>query len=196
MIFRALNIARWPLLCLFFISGCAASPDEAPSPQGYPQAYLDRLMPKEAAKTLSPQEAQGKKSFERVFSHLKSQDLGERITQSYAQSIYFNDTFRTVKKRDELITYLQKTADSTPVNSVHVLDVFSNGNDIYIKWKMSFTFHILGDEKRSHSIGISHLKLNSDGQIVLHQDFWDGVEGFYQHLPIIGGWIKNIREDL
>jgi hypothetical protein len=44
------------------------------------------------------------------------------------------------------------------------------------------------------SIGISHLRFNANNKIILHQDYWDSMQGFYQHLPIIGGvlrWIKN-----
>ena len=52
----------------------------------------------------------------------------------------------------------------------------------------------MGQDIDIQSIGISHLRFNADNKIIVHQDYWDSMQGFYQHLPIIGGvlrWIKN-----
>jgi hypothetical protein len=45
----------------------------------------------------------------------------------------------------------------------------------------------------SDTIGITHLRFDSDGRIVLHQDFWDASEGLYQHVPVLGSVIHRIR---
>jgi hypothetical protein len=45
---------------------------------------------------------------------------------------------------------------------------------------------------------MSHLRFNNEGKIILHQDYWDSMQGFYQHIPIIGGvlqWIKSGLEE-
>jgi len=42
--------------------------------------------------------------------------------------------------------------------------------------------------------GGSHLKLNADGQIEYHRDYWDAAEELYEKLPAVGSlmrWLKR-----
>ena len=45
----------------------------------------------------------------------------------------------------------------------------------------------------SDTIGITHIRFNDDGLVVLHQDFWDTGLGFYQHIPVLGRVVKTIN---
>ena len=43
-------------------------------------------------------------------------------------------------------------------------------------------------------MGISHLRFDTEGKIILHKDFWDAAGGLYEDLPVLGGgmrWIKS-----
>ncbi|AFI84308.1 hypothetical protein Q7A_1481 [Methylophaga nitratireducenticrescens] len=77
-----------------------------------------------------------------------------------------------------------------------VQDVARGEHDFYVRWIMRLQFTVMGKQVNSESIGISQLRFNKQGQIIFHQDFWDGVDGFYQHLPIIGYSLRKIREKL
>ena len=41
-----------------------------------------------------------------------------------------------------------------------------------------------------------HLRFNDAGQVVLHQDFWDSSQGFFEHVPILGAMIRWVRNRL
>ena len=43
---------------------------------------------------------------------------------------------------------------------------------------------------------MTQLRFNSDGLVVLHQDYWDSAGGFYDHLPVVGGLLAWIRSML
>lgn len=181
------------VLCVSTLSACSS----VAGPEGYPSHYLDAESQMESQSPNPAQStARAREAFDHVFGHFKSPDLAERIEDNYAEALFFNDTFRTIEERAELIEYLVDTAGKTPENHVDILSVASDGRDHYIRWRMRFTFKVYGKEYPTDSIGMTHVQLNEDGKIVLHQDFWDSVEGFYQHLPMIGYWIKRIRSNL
>lgn len=184
--------ALWLLL-----SGCAPK-SAVVGAAGYPSAYLvaaeqNTNPPKPLdVTTLSAQQAHALATFQHVFAHLPEADLAARIGDSYASNFYFNDTFKTLHQRGDLIAYLEATAAKAKVRMTP-LAVIGNGPDFYLKWYMEMEYQVMGETITSDSIGITQLRFNNHGKIVLQQDFWDGVEGFYQDLPFIGYWLKKIR---
>lgn len=185
------------LLALGVLSVTACS--TVAGPEGYPAQYLQIASSenRKAPDQIDPRSTErAREAFENVYAHFKSPDLAERIADSYASELFFNDTFRTIESRATLSDYLVSTAGKTPENRVEILSVASDGADHFVRWRMQFTFEVYGRTYHTDSIGMTHLQLNERGKIVMHQDFWDGVEGFYQHLPVIGYWVKRIRADL
>jgi len=148
----------------------------------------------EGSKLLDETEALN--GFIEVFNQAQHGDLASIIRQTYAEQLYFNDTFRTITDRNELINYMQQTGQKLDWLEVQVQDVAHSDQDIYVRWIMRMQFTVMGKKVNSESIGISQLRFNEHGQIILHQDFWDGVDGFYQHLPIIGYSLRKIRGKL
>ena len=108
----------------------------------------------------------------------------------------FNDTFRTFRDRKSLTAYLQKTGETVDKLNVEINDIARSGNDVYVRWSMYMQFSVLGKTVNSDSVGMTHLRFNEAGEIILHQDFWDGADAFYQHLPVIGMGIRQIRGQL
>lgn len=140
-------------------------------------------------------QSQALATFKNVFGHLNSPSLAGRIRESYAKQLYFNDTFKVLHQRKALVEYLTATAEKSSVN-VTPLAVIGSGNDYYITWCMEFRFTVWGEEKHSKSMGITHLRFNEKGEIILHRDFWDSAQGFYQYLPVVGWLIQSIRSNL
>jgi len=133
-----------------------------------------------------------------LYNQIKQIPLGDQIAKTYAEKLFFNDTIVTLRNRKDLLKYLQHTQQQLDSMSFEVLGVQEKGDDVFVRWTMHTRFTVMGQSRSIHSIGMSHLRFNSEGKIVLHQDYWDSMEGFYQHLPIIGGvlqWIKNGLQD-
>ncbi|WP_158083140.1 nuclear transport factor 2 family protein [Methyloprofundus sedimenti] len=133
-------------------------------------------------------------NFADLYNHLNHNHVANQVTKTYAESLYFNDTLVTIDNREELIKYLEQTQQEVESMSLEVIQVFSKDEDVFVQWKMQTEFTIMGKHSNVNSIGISHLRFNEEGKIILHQDYWDSTNGFFQHIPVIGGlilWVKN-----
>lgn len=136
--------------------------------------------------------------FEEIFNQLQTEALADVIDQVYADRFYFNDTFTTITDKPALTEYLKQTGEAVDTIEVKIQDVMQSerSHDVYVRWTMTMQFSVMGKEIDSQSVGISHLRYNDAGKIILHHDYWDGVEGFYKHLPVIGFWLKKIKDQL
>lgn len=150
---------------------------------GYADAYLKALGNVDGA-VYAPDVVAD--NFQRVFSHLNSPRLAEVVADVYATEFHFNDTLKTLHRRADLIRYLEETGERLEAFDTEILSAFRDGEDIYLRWRMDMTFKAVAKTIHSRTVGMSHLRVNDDGKIILHQDFWDGAAGIYRHLPIIG----------
>lgn len=133
-------------------------------------------------------------SFSVVMQNLKAEDLQTRITQAYASDLYFNDTLHTFRDSQSLTTYLLRTGQRLHAIDVIIDDVVLGDMDAYIRWTMNYQTD--PDVDAISSVGITHLRFNIDGKIVLHQDYWDSVEGFYRSIPGVGFVLNQVRKRL
>jgi len=132
--------------------------------------------------------------FVHLYNDLENNRVAADTETTYAESLYFNDTLVTLHTREELIQYLEDTQKQLESIDLTVLNVLENGDDIFVQWKMSIQFGVLGKHSDVQSLGISHLRFDPEGKIVLHQDYWDSTSGFFQHIPLLGGilqWLKK-----
>ena len=111
----------------------------------------------------------------------------------YAPDAYLNDTIVTHHGPEEIKAYFLETAENMSTYEVTIDDTASSGNEHYVRWTMVFTAPALNGGKPVESIGMSHVRLNSAGQVVMHQDFWDSGMNIYGQIPVVGGVIETIR---
>lgn len=135
----------------------------------------------------------GVATFRQTFGDLTRDDLARRIGELYAEEFYFNDTVHIARERPELVDYMTRTGQKLQENSVDVHKVIRDGQDVYVRWEMTFVSRALGKRVESNSIGMTHLRFNEAGQIVLHQDFWDSGSALYAHLPVVGFFVRRAR---
>jgi len=140
--------------------------------------------------------ARGVERFAATLGDFTVTDLRQQVESLYADELYFNDTFKTLRSIDELAPYLQETGETVTSSTVEVLSHSQDGEDVYVRWVMDFAFRAAGKNIESRSLGISHLRFNESGEIILHQDFWDSNDGFYSNLPFVGGLLHRVRNKL
>lgn len=110
----------------------------------------------------------------------------------YGERAYFSDTLLTTEDRATLLRHLRRMHDSAQRLDVRLIDRQIDGQDAYLVWQMSATFDAAGSVN-SNTLGVTHLRFDEDGRIVLHQDFWDSSEGLYRHLPVLGQLINLVQ---
>ena len=133
----------------------------------------------------------GMARFESAFSDLTAEDRAERFKALYAPELYFNDTLHVLRTRDEVVDYMTRTGGSLSESRVDIEHVIRDGNDVYVRWTMEFKTRAAGRDIHSHSIGMTHLRFDEEGRVVLHQDFWDSGHALYAHLPFVGFAVRQ-----
>lgn len=139
---------------------------------------------------------EGLKAFSEAFGELADPRIGERMAELYAESIHFNDTLKTFDNRDDLVRYMQKTGEGLDSSSVEIEQIIRDGSDVFVRWTMEFRSSAIGRDIHSRSIGMTHLRFDAEGRVVLHQDFWDSGHGLYAHIPMVGFMIRRVRNRL
>ena len=90
-------------------------------------------------------------------------------------------------------TSIQDTVDEAYAEYFYFNDTFHIQT---LRWKMQTQSKVWWKTLTIDSFGMTHLRFNEQGQIVLHQDYWDAAGGFYEHLPLLGSSIRSIRSNL
>ena len=120
----------------------------------------------------------------------------ENTTKVYAADAYLDDTLVVHHGADEIEAYFVKTSETMTSYQVTIDDVARSGSDYYVRWTMVFAAPALSGGNPVHSIGVSQIRLDREGKVAFHQDFWDSGKNFYGHLPVIGGAVGYVRKRL
>lgn len=169
-----------------FISACSTNKFDTP--------YAETYKKYQAIYTGNQVSQSDLDKFSKLFSDFENNNSFEqRVRDFYAEELYFNDTFSSFTNIDELVTYLKKTASHGVGVEVSIDDIASNNNDYYVRWTMDLIF---SENETLTSVGMTHLRFDKNKKVVLHQDYWDGVEGFYQSVPVVGYLVKQVRNRL
>jgi hypothetical protein len=187
------TVAALAAAVALMLGGCSAS-DRKP----YAQTYESALQRYHGSDTIAESALQ---RFAAYFTHQAYPD-GEGTAEGqpvlhaadlYADDLYFSDTLLTSEDKDQVVRHLEGMRTATQQLKVQVLDKQQTGADAYLVWKMTATFVPVRKTVTSHSVGVTHLRFNEAGEIVLHQDFWDASAGFYEHIPALGSIIRSIN---
>ena len=132
--------------------------------------------------------------FKSFFKNVTPDSVREQTSGLYAEDAFFNDTLKTVHGRPAIEEYFAKTATHVDLFHTEVVDVARSGDNYYVRWIMDVRFR--GSKKTIRTIGVTQLRFDPAGRIVLHQDFWDSTAGFFEHLPVLGPLIRGVKSML
>lgn len=169
---------------------CASSPEVTNRPVN---EYLAFLQSHPGADLRGAKEAKAKASFERYLTNFTEQNVKENTAKVYASDAFLNDTLKTLHGSQEIEQYFLKVVGGADSINVKILGVARSENDYYFRWIMDLKYKAVDRGKTIHTVGVTHVRFNREGQVLVHQDFWDAASGFFQHVPVIGGGIGFIK---
>lgn len=167
--------------------------------------HMDTLTALEAIRALQPaapaagtqEEAAAIENFKTFFSSFAADRIDNLLTKTYAPDVYFNDTLKTVTGLENLAHYLKESAAAVDECRVEVLEVSRTENgEHYFRWKMMIRFKRFKKGQDTWTVGMSHLRFNSQGLVVYHQDYWNATDGLFRHIPILGNMINAVIKRL
>ncbi len=168
-------------------AGCASSQGNL---QPYPAAYRIALNDFPGSADVS---AETISTFTEFLSKLGSKKTGVRAGQLYASELHFSDALMMTRDRDRVVEHFQGLVDAGTAVQVEILQTLVSEADVYLIWSMQAEFTPVRQSVVSETIGVTHLRFNEAGRVVLHQDFWDTGLGLYQHIPVLGRVVKSIN---
>lgn len=130
--------------------------------------------------------------FVRYFEQLQPADI-VRLDQHYAADARFKDPFNDVRGVPAIARIFQHMFDSLEQPRFVVARQLLQGSEAFLSWEFTFRFRNFKREQLQRIEGATHIKLNDDGLVTLHRDYWDAAEELYEKLPLVGSlmrWLK------
>ena len=121
-----------------------------------------------------------------------TQDSLNELNQFYTEDSFFKDPFNEIKGRKKINLIFEHMFENTDNPRFIFIDTIVEGDQAFLTW--DFVFHINKNEYKIH--GSSHLKLNSEGKIYYHRDYWDVGEEVLSKVPIIKSIYKMLTAKL
>ncbi len=129
-------------------------------------------------------------NFKRFFKNEKSANLS-RMDDLYREDVVFRDPVHQIRGLTSLQDYMADMYANITECRFEYLDELVSDGRAYIKWNMHFRHPKMGG-KLITVRGVTHIHF--DERIFFHEDIYDMGELLYEHVPIIGGatrWLKN-----
>ena len=179
---------RLPILLSFVLAGCSSGPLDAT------REYRAALEQRPGVSFTNAEQARrATDRFAALYGNLSEENVQSRVRQTYAPDAWFHDTVATKVGIDAIEKYLLKTARGAESIKATPQDVAVSGSDCYVRWTMEVRTKNLAGGKPTVTEGVSQLRFDEQGRIILHQDFWNPAAGIYEHLPLLGPAIRYVN---
>lgn len=190
---RTLILTAAAAACLVALGGCLAL-----SPHQMDNSAIDAYAETTKLPATSDPETRdaGIERWKQLLSDFSVENLKGKVGAVYADETFFNDTLKTLRTAEAIEEYLIETAEMLNYGRVSYDDVAISGDDVYIRWTMVYQSKTLSKGQDIITIGMSHLRFDEAGKVVLHQDFWDSTRGIFEHVPLIGSGIRAVKKRL
>ncbi len=141
----------------------------------------------------STEEVQAIARFTEFLREWNPETIADSVQAVYASEAYFNDTIKEMNSNKRIAHYLAKSLEATETVRIEVLDVARSGVDYYFRWVMDIKFRNLNNGDWTQSEGMSQIRFNHEGKVLLHRDFWDAAGGLFVYMPVVGSLLKWIK---
>ena len=128
-----------------------------------------------------------------LFSDYTRANLSENVTQVYAEKVYFRDAFKQLESAEAIREYMLEGLKPLQKGEFVFNRVARSGHDYYFDWTMRLDFKKTPPDTWEESIGVSHMRFNSEGKVIFHQDYWDPTDIVYRRIPIAKQLIAFVK---
>jgi SnoaL-like domain len=129
----------------------------------------------------------------RIFETLTPASIGDLRT-IYAPEAFFADPFQSVQGIAAIERVFRHMFDTLDEPRFVITGSVQQGPQCVLLWDFRFRFRGFRRHVAQSVPGASHLRLDDQGRITHHQDYWDAAHGLYQQMPVLGPlmrWLRN-----
>lgn len=110
----------------------------------------------------------------------------------YAEAARFKDPFNDVAGLPAIRRIFEHMFATVERPRFVVTERIEQGAQAMLGW--DFHFVLRGRPVVVH--GVTHLRFDASGRVVLHRDYWDAAEELYEKLPLLGALMRALRKRL
>lgn len=144
----------------------------------------------------SAREAEMLERVESLFTNYTEENLRDEVTEVYADKVYFRDAFKQFDRSSEIRDYFLHGLSSLNAAEFEFRRIIRSGDEFYIDWVMRLDFKKTPGGSWEESIGMTHMRFNSEGQVIFHQDYWDPTDIVYKRIPIAKQLINFVKKKM
>lgn len=128
--------------------------------------------------------------FCRIYQGLDKNNLSQ-LGLVYSDDINFIDALHNLKGLDQLTEYFSHLYGHLLYCNFNIEEVIQEEGKASIVWTMEYAHPKINKGKTISVNGCSQLKFNE--KIYYHRDFLDMGQMLYEHLPLLGGVIRMVK---
>ena len=121
------------------------------------------------------------------YEHLTPESMA-RFGNYYSDDAYFKDPFNEVRGLVAIRRIFLHMFEQVAEPRFVVLEQVVDGNRAVLVWEFRYRSRTRGPVGTEVIRGVSHLRLDAEGMVNWHRDYWDAAEELYAKLPWIG-WV-------
>ncbi|ADZ89770.1 nuclear transport factor 2 family protein [Marinomonas mediterranea] len=117
----------------------------------------------------------------------------EKISDIYTSSVRFKDPVHELQGIEFVHAYLTEMSANVEYGRFEYLDQLVSEDKAYIKWNMYFRHPKLGSD--IHVVrGMTQIQYTD--RIYFHEDVYDMGQMIYEHIPVMGTFVKMLKQRL
>lgn len=129
-----------------------------------------------------------------VYENLNAQSI-DRLGELYSDDIYFEDPAHAIQGISGLKSYFRKLFSNVTHCEFRFHSNLADSDKVFLSWTMTLQHSRLRRGEKIFVEGASLLKTR-DGRIYYHRDYFDLGNMLYEHIPLVGGLVRQIKKGL
>jgi hypothetical protein len=131
--------------------------------------------------------------FKRLYANLDQANSGsDLIEQLYSEDMMFKDSFHSINGLVDFKQYCASLYENLSACDFVFHKNWITENDAMLTWTMTFSHPRLKGGRLISVEGASEISF--DEKIYFHQDYFDGGDLLYQHVPVLGSVISYLKK--
>lgn len=131
--------------------------------------------------------------FKHLYQTLSAKNVHSgMIQQVYGEDITFIDSFHHIEGREDLIKYCESIYENVLYSQFIFHEELVNDHQAMLTWTMNYAHPRLNGGKNIEVKGSSHIRFKE--KVYFHQDYVDGGELLYEHIPVLSWIIKKLKD--
>ncbi len=133
--------------------------------------------------------------FKKLYREMSADDLKhELINTVYAENLEFIDSFHHLHGRTAFVEYCEQLYENLRACDFEFHDQWCQPGKAMLTWTMTYVHPRLNRAKPIKVNGATELHFTD--KIYFHQDYCDGGALLYEHVPVLGSVIYQLKKRL